>query len=218
MRVTLIHNEEAGEDEHPSIDELLALIRGAGHGVRYQSSGGDAWQRALEEDPGDLVAVVGGDGTVGTVARSLVGGRVPIAVLPLGTANNIATTLGLIDTPIEKLIAGWSAAKRIEFDAGLVRGPWGTTHFIEGIGVGVLALAISRPDPREDAALAHLADRHGSLPTSLRWLREQLPSYPAKELQVTLDGQDLSGDYIMLQVMNIQHIGPSLHQIGRAHV
>jgi diacylglycerol kinase family enzyme len=178
--------------------------------VDYRSSAGDHWHQALE-DPGDLVAVVGGDGTICAVADRLVGRRVPIAVLPLGTANNISNTLGLAGLPLERLIAGWSAALRIGFDAGLVLAPWGMTRFIERIGVGLLALAIARPSARNDIALAHLINREGSVTSSLIWLREQLRDCPAKELKITLDGADLSGEYIMLEVMNIQHIGPSLH-------
>lgn len=167
-------------------------------------------ERALE-DPGDLVAVAGGDGTVGAIAARLVGRRVPIAVLPLGTANNISSTLGLAETAPERLIAGWAAARRTGFDSGVVQGPWGSNRFIEGIGVGLLAMAISQPDTRDDVALAPLENREERITGGLRWLRERLWDYPAKELEITLDGKELSGEYILLEVMNIQHIGPSLH-------
>ena len=47
--------------------------------------------------------------------------------------------------------------------------------------------------------------------TGLSWLHEQLLNCPSKDMEITLDGKDLSGEYILLEVMNIQHIGPSLH-------
>src|SRR5688572_16963626 len=94
VRVTLIHNPGAGEDDQPSGTELQALIRKAGHDVRYQSADEKTWMSVLEE-PADVIAVAGGDGTVGGIAKKLVGRRVPIAPLPLGTANNISKTLGL---------------------------------------------------------------------------------------------------------------------------
>ena len=43
----------------------------------------------------DLVIAGGGDGTVGEVATGLVGTGVPLGILPLGTFNNIAHSLGL---------------------------------------------------------------------------------------------------------------------------
>jgi diacylglycerol kinase family enzyme len=154
MRVTLIHNPDAGDD-HPAVDEFLGWIRAAGHAVTYQSSKGDQWHRALD-DPGDLLAVAGGDGTIRSVAARLVGRCIPIAVLPLGTANNISKTLGLADTPIEQLVAGWAMARRIPFGVGVADGPWGSTYFIEGIGIGLLAQAMAHLDR---AALARVDNR-----------------------------------------------------------
>jgi diacylglycerol kinase (ATP) len=210
MRVTLIHNSMAGDDEYPPIDEVLALIRAAGHTVVHEACDGDHWERALD-DPGDFVAVAGGDGTVGAVAGRLVRRRIPIAVLPMGTANNIAKTLGLSDTKLELLIAGWADARRIGFDAGMVRGPWGATSFIEGMGIGLLAHAISQPDFRELFALSRADSRESRIESGLRWLQKRLGDWPVKELTLTLDGKDFSGEYILLEVMNTQHIGPNLH-------
>src|SRR6516162_7086478 len=103
MQVTLIHNPDAGDDQQPSGGELLGLIRRAGHTVRYRSSKGENWRSALEESC-DIVAVAGGDGIVGNVAKHLIGRRIPIGVLPLGTANNVATTLGLTNKTIHEVI------------------------------------------------------------------------------------------------------------------
>jgi diacylglycerol kinase family enzyme len=71
LRVTLIHNPTAGDDKQPSRGQLKALIREAGHDVRYQSVREKGWSRVLEKKA-DLVAVAGGDGTVGRVARRLI--------------------------------------------------------------------------------------------------------------------------------------------------
>src|SRR5215813_12881952 len=72
MKVTLIHNPDAGDDQQLSADALLELICRAGHTARYQSSKDESWQSALEQ-PCDLVAVAGGDGIVGAVAKTLIG-------------------------------------------------------------------------------------------------------------------------------------------------
>jgi diacylglycerol kinase (ATP) len=210
MRVTLIHNPQAGDGERYCVDDFLAWIRAAGHAVSYQSAKGDHWQSALD-DPGDVVAVAGGDGTVGAVAARLVGRHVPMAVLPLGTANNISKMFGPADAPLEQLIAGWARARRIGFDVGVVHGPWGETRFIEGLGVGLFAMSISRLDAREDVTFGPPDNREESTKAALRWLKAQLGTCPATELYITLDGKDLSGEYILMEVMNIQHIGPSLH-------
>src|SRR5262245_27837869 len=88
VRVTLMHIPAAGGESQPARDELLALLVRAGHRVRYQSVRERGWTRALEARA-DLVAVAGGDGAVGRVARRMVGRREPLAILPTGTANNL---------------------------------------------------------------------------------------------------------------------------------
>jgi diacylglycerol kinase (ATP) len=210
MRVTLIHNPKAGANEQPCLDEILAWIGAAGHDVTCHSAKDDDWDRALEV-PTDLVAVAGGDGTVGAVAIRLAGRRIPIAVLPVGTANNISKVLGLADSTPDRLVAGWATARRIAFDTGMVDGPWGAVRFIEGFGVGLLARAITELDAKADVAFGREENREEKITSGLKRLRDLVANCPAEELKISVDGNDLSGEYILMEVMNIQHIGPSLH-------
>ena len=209
MQVTLIHNPDAGDDEQPSGGETLGLIRAAGHTVTYQSSRAENWHTVMEE-PCDIVAVAGGDGMVGKVAKHLIDRHVPIAVLPMGTANNIAKTLGLKDRPLQQLIAGWSAAPRVNFDVGVASGPWNSKYFIEGLGMGLFTETMYRLDATDNADLAHLEDTKERVESVLQILQERLSSFTPNKLKVTLDGRDISGEYILLEVMNISYIGPNL--------
>jgi len=209
MRVTLIYNPVAGSDEQLSSNELAGLLRAAGHVVVHQLSHDDSWDEALKR-PGDIVAIAGGDGTVGKVAKQLLGQAAPIAVLPLGTANNIATTLGLVNQPLDRLIADWARAERVRFDVGEARGPWGSTCFIEGFGIGLFSDTMSTLDARDNIDLAHLDAPEEKITSVLALLKERLPSYQSKKLKLTMDGHDLSGDYILLEALNITHIGPNL--------
>ena len=210
MRVTLIYNPGAGRDAQLSGEELLKIICKAGHTVAYQPSEEGNWEKALEK-PADIVAVAGGDGTVGKIAKQLIGNRSAIAVLPMGTANNVATTLGLINRPLEELIAEWTFGKRMQFDVGEAKGPWGSTCFIEGFGVGLFTETMSRLHARDNIDLSHLDDTQIKITSVLQILKQRLRNYPAKKLTVTLDGRDVSGEYILLEAMNIKHIGPNLH-------
>jgi diacylglycerol kinase (ATP) len=209
MKITLIHNPEAGDDEQPSGGELRGLIRAAGHTVTYQSLRAENWHTALEE-PCDIVAVAGGDGMVGKVAKHLVDRHVPIAVLPMGTANNIAKTLGLKDRPLEQLIAGWSAAARVNFDVGVASGPWSSKYFIEGLAIGLFTETMYRLDATDNADLAHLEDTRKKIDSVLQILKERLSSFTPNNMKLPLDGRDISGEYILLEVMNISYIGPNL--------
>jgi diacylglycerol kinase (ATP) len=211
MRVTLIHNPEAGGEGQPSAEDLVRLIRENGtHSVLYQSSKHADWRSILDERS-DLIAVAGGDGVVGLVAEHLVGRHMPFTILPMGTANNIATALGLKGRPLDQLIAGWPGARRLKFNVGVANGPWGANHFIEGVGTGAFADTMSRLDARRNADLAHHEEAGKKIHTTLHILKIRLEACPARRLKINLDGRDLSGDYILLEAMNISSIGPNLN-------
>ena len=135
MHVTLVHNPTAGEGS-PGRDELCALLRAAGHEPYYVSSKKKKELRRALQDAEDLVLVAGGDGTVEEVARRLAGRSVSMAILPFGTSNNIATTLGVSGSAGE-IIAGLSEATASRLDLGTVRAPWAKRVFVESAGVDV---------------------------------------------------------------------------------
>ena len=207
MRVTLIHNPTAG-DESFSANELTEMIRSAGHEVRYQSSKGD-YASALEA-PADLVAVAGGDGTVRKVAVRLIGRRTPITILPCGTANNIARSLGFQRSAPE-LIAGWPSARRKAIDVGSLSGPKGEVRFIEGVGLGMFSGAMSILDSIDDEYEIEFDDAGQKLHSDIGALKAMLADYSAFDARVTIDGHNYSGRYLLIEAMNIKSVGPNLH-------
>ena len=102
MKISLIHNPTAGGGR--DVDDVIELLTDAGHEVHHRSSE-DNWQSLLQ-DPGDLVVAAGGDGTVRDVALAAADRGLPFAALPIGTANNVAKTLGLIGDARE-LVRSW---------------------------------------------------------------------------------------------------------------
>src|SRR5437867_7809733 len=136
MRVTLMHNPKAGDTEHGEKQLMTALAK-AGHHATYQSTKKSDYKKALKK-PTDLVLAAGGDGTVGKIGCRLIDSGIPLGVLPLGTANNLARSLGFIASSKE-IITGLEAAEQRAFDIGLARGPWGKRYFFESAGGGLLA-------------------------------------------------------------------------------
>jgi diacylglycerol kinase (ATP) len=206
VRVTLIHNPGAGKQGRNDSGKLVALLRDAGHEVRYQSSKDDGWEDALEE-PSDLVAVAGGDGTVSRVARRLAGRGIPVAALPAGTANNISRSLGLVERPFEELVRAWPQARRVKLDVGIAEGPWGSRQFVEGIGAGLFArlLATSgntikrcKLSPDEKVADA------------LQRLKRRAQRAKPLSLKAWIDNDDISGNYLLLEAVNIPYVGSNL--------
>jgi diacylglycerol kinase (ATP) len=205
MRVTLLHNPKAGHDGL-SDDEVVALLEDGGYEVDYQSVKKKKWKKALD-DLGDLVVVAGGDGTVAKVAIELVGRGVPLAILPVGTANNIATSLG-IEGELNEVVAGWADAHRRRFDIGLVSGPWGETRFLEAVGFGLFTQSMALVETKEEVRSPD--DRDAELERDLRFLRMTLDATRSHLRHVSIDGEDLSGEYFLVEVMNTACIGPNL--------
>jgi diacylglycerol kinase family enzyme len=208
MKITLIHNPEAGKGKQPPRGEIIKLLRAAGHKVEYQSSKEKKWHKILKE-PGDMVAVAGGDGTVSKVSRRLIGSPIPIAILPLGTANNVASSLGIPGGKLRDVVAKWKAARCSHFDVGLAKGPWGSQHFIEGFGLGLFAETMFRIDSKKKK-LDQTEHPGEEINAVLQILRERLRNFKSSQLTVRLDGEDLSGEYVLLEAMNIRSIGPNL--------
>ena len=212
MRVTLIHNPGAGRTDHRGEEDLVALLEAAGHAVRYQSSKDDDWDRALDA-PADLVVAAGGDGTVGRVARRMVGRNVPVAALPAGTANNIARTLGLVERTPEELVRSWEDARRVRLDIGMATGPWGKRSFVEGVGVGLFAALLARSDEKPPSKRPKKRKgKHAgkAVDDALRRLSECAEDCEVLEIAARLDGKDISGRYLMLEAVNLRYVGPSL--------
>jgi diacylglycerol kinase (ATP) len=208
MRVLLIYNPNAGDGVHDSLRELVDLIHAAGHEVRCRSSKDPLIASAFAE-PADLVAVAGGDGTIVKVARLLRGRRTAIAPLPLGTANNISTALGLMASSLEDSILGWNGGRTVLLDIGIVRSPRGSRSFLESFGIGLLPRLMASENRRERAGTAANADAR--LAGALTELRRAAQRSPRIAVTAELDGQDVSGRYILFEAMNIGWVGPNVN-------
>ncbi len=185
------------------------MIESAGHRVKYQSIKEKDWKKALKKSC-DIIAIAGGDGTVGKVARRLLSNTIPVALLPIGTANNIGHALGLTGRVLESLITEWETAPRSNFDIGEAEGPWGSQYFVEGVGFGLFAATILNIEEQNDPALAASACREDEIARVLEIFKEQLGKHRPKKMKVLLDNEDLSDDYVLIQALNIRYAGPNL--------
>jgi diacylglycerol kinase family enzyme len=214
MRVILLHNPKAGDAKHGK-EQLMEALAEAGHHATYQSTKEGGLKKALNQ-PTDLVLAAGGDGTVAKVAYRLIDSGIPLGVLPLGTANNLARALGFVASP-EELIARLEGGEKQLFDVGLATGPWGERYFFEGVGGGLLAdyVRAAKKEEKGTGKAENLSKdqemaRHGAL------LRRMLHDYPARQWKIKVDGKDISGRYILWEAMNIRSVGPALHLAPQA--
>lgn len=208
--VQLLHNPGAGDEEH-SKKKLIKAIELRGYACRYSSTKEKGWDKI--EDDVDFIALAGGDGTVRKVTgklldRTLLEKQFPIGLLPLGTANNVATTLGLQKQNTDQLIDSWQTADRKNFDIGIVKGLEEPAFFLEGYGYGLFPLLMQE--------MKALGEKESETPDekikrALRVLHGLVQSYEAKECRMEIDGTDYSDKFLLVEVMNTCSLGPNLH-------
>jgi diacylglycerol kinase (ATP) len=205
MRVTLFHNPGAGEDDHAG-DHLRALIAEAGHDVSYVSLTKAGWERALD-DAGGLVAVAGGDGSFAKVVKSIPANGASVTLLPVGSANNIARSLGIAGVELELLVQGWTDGEARRFDVWRAVRASRETLFVEAIGGGVFGEVLRRAE-----GVDRLDEFEGEekVDLGLELLREVIEGLPAGEWWIEADGQIRTGTYLGVEVMNVGVIGPNL--------
>ncbi|MDP2276144.1 MAG: diacylglycerol kinase family protein [Archangium sp.] len=201
-RVTLVQNPSAGAGAVAQ-RQLLTALEEAGHEVRN-----------VEPDKGlgkhlahraDVVIAAGGDGTVLGVARRLVHSKVPLAILPLGTANNLARSVGM-PNDIEVLLQLLDDPRERPLDIGVATGNWGERYFCESAGVGWFAEALQVEVTEDDKEPER----------AVTVLRKALLASTPKRWTMTIDGEDASGEYLSVDVMNAKYFGPNLKLGKRA--
>nr|WP_189181536.1 YegS/Rv2252/BmrU family lipid kinase [Microbispora rosea] len=103
--------------------DVVRLMRGRGfqltgvHPVTDPSRLRDVITRALEPQP-DLLVVGGGDGTLSSSVKHVAGRDVALGVLPLGTTNNFARSLGL-PLDLAGAIGVFTEGKVADIDLGI---------------------------------------------------------------------------------------------------
>jgi diacylglycerol kinase (ATP) len=204
LRIALFHNEDAGDGS--SVDEITALLERHGHRL-VQVVDKEFRVEQILESGADLAVAAGGDGTVATAARVLAGRKLPLAILPLGTANNIAKSLNS-DGPLEALVAAWAHATPLTLDIGFARGEWGERIFFESVGAGLIPAGIGaaksqEADTQEGSSTARPED-------AVRTFREVLATLQPQPWTIVLDGEEITGEFLLVEVLNMPSIGPNL--------
>jgi diacylglycerol kinase (ATP) len=201
MFAIVFHNPDSGTK---GVDKqsLLSAIKLANIDAEYVSTKSNDFKKALDQKA-DLFVAAGGDGTIRKVIIGAREKKIPIAIFPLGTANNVARSLGISGTP-QELTETWDLQHVIPFDLGLARGSWGTTSFIESFGVGLFPqylVSAGDEDKREGAE---------NLLRGRKLLQNLLKKAKPVALEIQLDGKGLKGDFLGVEVLNIPFTGPGL--------
>ena len=151
-----------------------------------------------------MFVVCGGDGTISAAARTLAGTTATLGIIPIGTQNNTALSLGIPDD-IPAAIAILRTGRRIKVDVGMVTCGKITTPFLEFCSVGLISTLFPFADDIQHGNLAAIGD----------FLKTLASSPPAKIHLLLDDRQEIRNLGYVVLVSNMPYIG--LHyQVGSA--
>ncbi len=197
MLVTLVVNPVSGKREGERIAAVaLERLRSAGHDVvRVHSESGAQGRELLGAEVAagaETVVVVGGDGLLHDLLPVLAGTDVPVGLLPAGTGNDTARTLGIpvkdADAALDVVLGGRTRTLDLaDTDAGPV-----VTVVASGFDSKVNERANAMTWPR------------GNMRYNLAILAE-LRAFSPLAFTLTLDGQRVEREAMLVAVGN----GPS---------
>jgi diacylglycerol kinase (ATP) len=203
--IFLLHNPASGHGQHTK-EELISIIEEAGYNCNYASIKEKGWKDIPSET--EWIAVAGGDGTVKKIIQHLhdisAQEKYPVALIPLGTANNIAVTLG-ISKIIPDLVKNWGK-NFTAFDTGTIGYGDKKIVFGEGIGFGLFpdhVVNMTKKKAEGDTPQERLANDKDIL-------LESAKSYQPFPVEIQIEGKIYKGEYLMVEVLNIRSIGPNL--------
>jgi diacylglycerol kinase family enzyme/membrane-associated phospholipid phosphatase len=159
-RVLVVQNPIAGQSSPEFVRQIIcAAFEAAGWQCDvYETTGHDDFPALIEQarrDGDDLVVAVGGDGTVADVADALVGAKIPLGIVPLGTGNVLAAELGISEDPRQAVALLVGEHHVCQLDAMQVAGH----HYFLQVGTGLGSLMIrdtSREAKRRFGRLAYM--------------------------------------------------------------
>jgi diacylglycerol kinase family enzyme len=201
VQATLIFNENAGGNGNKELtpERLQEALLEAGFFPVYKATQSEEELDDALQDVDGLVLAAGGDGTVRAVVTRLIGRKLPLALLPMGTANNVARSLGIEGSPLE-IIAQLKQPQIYRFDVGQVEAPWGKDYFLEGAGFGFFADTLATYEPEKGKSIIR----------GLQAFTNTLQQGQAYSTVLSADGQPVNGDFLLVELLNTKAVGPRL--------
>lgn len=149
--------------------------------------------RQAAADGHSLVIAVGGDGQAAAVAEGLVGTETTFALLPAGSANDYARTLGMPRGNVAAAVTQIAAGRTARVDTLRVRVTGRERHFLNVVGAGF------------DAVVAGRAEKIPVLRGAGRYvvaLVAELPRFKAATITLDIDGETRELRAMMVAIAN----------------
>lgn len=209
MKILFLINPAAGKGGSIKIwREIKRKIDDAGleYGYKFTAAPKDATHiaKAAAAEKIDILAVLGGDGTLQEAVNGLVGSETSLAILPAGTGNDFAKTLKIPkDVGMMTKILLKPEKKRID----LLK--CNEKYLINMAGTGF------------DAEVAANVNKKKCLKGELAYLSailQTLAVYRPYDIEIIIDGVKTRENITLIAVGNGQYIGGGIHMLPNAQI
>lgn len=196
-RALLLANRNAGQGE-AAVDKTVQFLKKSGFDL-FEESGSQPQQlgELVRQERADLVIIVGGDGTLNAAVDGLVDAGLPLGIVPTGTANDLARTLG-IPTDLAEACEVIAHGSLRTIDLGWVNGK----HYFNVASLGVsiqIARQLSKKAKSHWGVLAYLL-------TATRVITGARPF----SASIRIDGETVTAKTVQISVGNGRHYGGGL--------
>ncbi|HEX7974795.1 MAG TPA: diacylglycerol kinase family protein [Anaerolineales bacterium] len=203
LRAKLIFNPASGRPDE-SARQLVEIITHLQHWqimaevllVFPETDVPEAVRQAVRQGF-NLVIASGGDGTIDNVAGALVGTTATLGIIPTGTRNNVAYSLG-IPSDIQAAVRLLRMGRRNRVDIGRAVCGQNSRWFLEAVSVGLLSALFPAADDIQHGHLERIGD-----------LLSTLVNAPAAEIRLRLDGNRnwITAQGHMVLISNMPYLG-----------
>jgi diacylglycerol kinase (ATP) len=162
----------------------VKVIKGPRHGIELA--------QAAVSAGAERVLCVGGDGTLNAVATGLIGTGVPLGVVPLGSGNGYARSLGLPQKAEEALRVAFTGTPR-SMDVGYLN----EQLFLGTSGIGFDARVADRFDRTKGRGMMGY----------LRIVLEEIAGAGTLHVRLSANGRTIETDVLMLVFCNTREFG-----------
>jgi diacylglycerol kinase family enzyme len=198
MHFLAVLNRDGGWLRTADLEAFTAVLRTsllrAGHSVEIQVVAGKEIDEALRKaagDDADVIIAGGGDGTVSSAASRLMDKDKALAILPAGTMNLFARTLGIPLVP-EAAVEALATGNIRTVDIATANG----RPFVHQFSIGIHARLVKL------RSRLQFRSRIGKLWASVRAAFDALASPPVMHASLTLDGTEISATTTGIGISN----------------
>ena len=201
-RVKLIFNQHAdngrGWRVASSLQATIEQMGGAEWtGTEYPTHATELAEEAAKQGF-DVIVAVGGDGTVHEIVNGLMqvpeDNRPMLAAVPIGSGNDFSANAGVVQDPIRAIRRVFSGEPKA-VDIGVVRDGSGREEYWDNaLGIGLEAAAVIN-------ALS-ISRLQGLAMYFVAAIMTIIKDHEAPIFQITVDGDRLDGEYILISLCN----------------